>query len=199
MIGAVVFDIGKVLYEWDLRLLLSQFYGGEELDFVHRNVVSEAWHFQVDQGRDLADMVAERTAEFPQYADAINAYMHRFNETIPGPVAGSHKIVRALFARGIPLFAITNFGHEFWQGFRSNQPIFDLFTDIVVSGTEKMFKPNPDIFALAAQRFGHPSANMLFIDDNAGNIAAARALGWQVHHFTDAAGLETDMQTRGLI
>ena len=40
---------------------------------------------------------------------------------------------------------------------------------------------------------------MLFIDDNAANIAAARALGWQVHHFLDASRLRNDLEARGLL
>ena len=62
-----------------------------------------------------------------------------------------------------------------------------------------MMKPHPPIFALAAERFGHEPGAMLFIDDNRANIDAAAALGWQVHHFRDATGLERDLQERGLI
>ena len=134
-------------------------------------------------------MVAERSAMFPDHAHLIRAYASRFNETIPGPVPGTHAIVRALADRGIPLFAITNFGGEFWAQFRPTAPIFDLFSDIVVSGVEKIAKPDPRLFALAADRFGHAPADMLFIDDNAANVAATAELGWQVHRFHDADGL----------
>ena len=72
-------------------------------------------------------------------------------------------------------------------------------TDIVVSGIEKVAKPDPAIFNLAATRFGHLPADMLFIDDNRANIAAARALGWQVHHFAEAGALAADLRARGLL
>ena len=62
----------------------------------------------------------------------------RFNETIPGPVPGTHALVERLAARGVPLFCLTNFGDEFWQAFRPTQPIFDHFADIIVSGVEKV-------------------------------------------------------------
>lgn len=199
-IEAVVFDVGKVLYRWDLRLLFEKLFDDpDQLDFVLSHVITEEWHFQHDEGRPLAEMMAERIAEFPEYADAIRAYTTRFNETIPGPVPGTHALVARLLARGMPIFAITNFGDEFWAQFRPTAPIFDDFRDIVVSGTEKLAKPDPAIFALAARRFGHAPGAMLFIDDNAANIAAAQAEGWQVHHFTDAAPLERDLTARGLI
>ena len=199
-IEAVVFDVGRVLYRWDLRLLFEKLIDDPvRLDFLLNNVITEEWHFQHDAGRPLAAMMAERIAEFPEYADAIRAYTTRFNETIPGPVPGSHALVARLMERGMPIFAITNFGDEFWAQFRPTAPIFDDFRDIVVSGVEKLAKPDPAIFALAARRFGYVPGAMLFIDDNAENIASARAEGWQVHHFTDAATLERDLTACGLI
>lgn len=199
-VEAIVFDVGRVLYRWNLRNLFEKMIDDEErLEFLLSEVVTEQWHFQHDAGRPLSEMVPERQAEYPDYADAIEAYATRFNETIPGPVPGSLEIVRDLDAAGLPLFAITNFGAEFWGGFRPTAPIFDLFRVIVVSGKEKIAKPDAAIFALAAERFGHDPEAMLFIDDNADNIAAARALGWQVHHFRDAPTLRADLEARGLL
>lgn len=199
-VEAIVFDVGRVLYRWNLRNLFEKMIVDEKrLDFLLSEIVTEQWHFQHDAGRPLGEMVPERQAVYPDYADAIEAYATRFNETIPGPVPGSLEIVRDLDAAGLPLFAITNFGAEFWDGFRPTAPIFDLFRVIVVSGKEKIAKPDAAIFALAAERFGHDPEAMLFIDDNADNIAAARVLGWQVHHFRDAPTLRADLESRGLL
>ena len=151
------------------------------------------WHFQHDAGRALDDMVAERIAEFPEYAPWIAAYATRFNETIPGPVTGSLEIVQELAERGVPLFAITNFGAEFWDMFRPTQPIFDRFQDIIVSGVEKLVKPDPAIYALALQRFGLKSGEAIFIDDNHDNVISARENGFAAHHFTDAESLRREL------
>lgn len=199
-IQAVVFDVGRVLYQWRLGALFEKIVSDPaRLEKLLGEVVTEEWHFDHDRGRALAEMVPERIALYPEFEPEIRAYATRFNETIPGPVPGSHALVERLDARGVPLFAITNFGAEFWAGFRPQERIFDIFGDIVVSGEEKLAKPDPAIFALAERRFGHPGRAMLFIDDNARNIAAADSCGWQVHHFTDAAALEADLARRGLI
>ena len=199
-IAAVVFDVGKVLFEWDLRCLFGKLIDdADELEWFVANVVTPEWHYDHDKGRMLADTIPERIALFPKHESLIRAFAARFDETIPGPVPGSHELVEALHARGVPLYAITNFSADFWPPFRAGQPVFDRFRDIVVSGVEKLHKPDPAIFALAAQRFGHAPQSMLFIDDNAANVAAARACGWQAHHFVDAAGLAADLRARGLI
>ncbi|MCP2018577.1 MAG: HAD-IA family hydrolase [Erythrobacter sp.] len=199
-VEAVVFDVGRVLYQWQLAHLFEKIVSDpDRLAKLLDEVVTEEWHFEADAGRSLADMVPERIALYPDFEAEIRAYAARFNETIPGPVPGSHALVERLDARGIPLFAITNFGAEFWAGFRPTAPIFDRFGQIVVSGEEKLAKPDPAIFALAQDRFGKPAEAMLFIDDNPANVEAAAACGWQVHHFTQASALEGDLASRGLI
>lgn len=199
-IEAVVFDVGRVLYRWHLRNLFEKMVDDEaRLEKLLREVVTEEWHFLHDAGRPLSQMVPERIALFPDYADEIRAYATRFNETIPGPVEGTHELVERLDERGMPLYALTNFGSEFWGGFRPTAPIFDRFRDIVVSGDERVAKPDPAIFAIAERRFGHAPEAMLFIDDNPDNVAAARGCGWHVHHFTQADALEADLKSRSLI
>ena len=199
-VEAVVFDVGRVLYQWHLRHLFEKIVDDRaRLETLLGEVVTEEWHFEHDRGRTLGEMVPERIALYPDFEPEIRAYATRFNETIPGPVPGSHALVERLDARDVPLYAITNFGAEFWAGFRPSEPIFDRFRDIVVSGEEKLAKPDPAIFALAEARFARSASTMLFIDDNRANVDAAAACGWHVHHFTDAAALESDLADRKLI
>jgi 2-haloacid dehalogenase len=189
-IDAVVFDVGKVLFDWDLRYLFRKLIpDADECEYFVTNVVTPEWHFQHDEGRPLADMVAERSVEFPQYSALIAVYADRFNETIPGMMPGMAAVLEALNARDIPLYAITNFGDEFWGKFRPTQPIFDNFIDIIVSGTEKLAKPDPAIFELAIKRFNRPAQSMLFIDDRIDNFVAAQECGYISHHFTDYESL----------
>lgn len=199
-VEAVVFDIGRVLVHWDMRALFRKLIADPaELDWFCTTVVTEQWHYQHDAGRPLAEMVAERSAEFPGHAHLIEAYAARFNETVPGPIDGTIALVEALHARGVPLYAITNFGADLWPRFRPTLPVLGRFRDIVVSGVEKVAKPDPAIYALAERRFGRPGRTMLFIDDNAANIAAVRAAGWHGHLFTEPAALERDLMSRGLL
>ncbi|WP_447758060.1 HAD family hydrolase [Sphingopyxis fribergensis] len=197
---SVIFDVGRVLFDWDLRHLFAKLIAEkDELEWFVTNVVTPQWHFQHDAGRSLAEMVPELKAEFPGHAPLIDAYASRFNETIPGPMPGSLELVERLDAAGVPLFAITNFGHEFWEGFRPTQPVFDRFRDIVVSGTEKLMKPDPAIYRLAIERFGIDPEGALFIDDVAANIAGAESVGIAGHLFVGAATLEAELLARGYL
>jgi len=197
---AVVFDVGRVLFGWQLSALFEKIIEDQdELDWFLSTVITEEWHFQHDRGRALSDMVPERIAEFPAYERHLNAYVERFNETITGPVAGVHELVRSLHSQGVPLYCLTNFGHEFWAGFRPTQPIFDVFEDIIVSGTEKIAKPCPGIYEIVEERSGRKGHDLFFTDDNPANIEAAQERGWDAHLFTDAASLESQLKASGFL
>lgn len=197
---AVVFDVGNVLVEWDVRAFYARLIpDAARLDWFCREVVSPAWHFQHDQGRAFAETSAELIARFPAEADLIRLYGPRFNETVPGPVPGMVELVEQLAARGVPLFAITNFSHEFWPPFRAQWPLFDHFTDIVVSGEERLTKPDPSIYNLALRRFGLAPGEAIFIDDRAENVAAAEANGFVGHHFANSGRLRDELVRLGLL
>ena len=198
--SVVVWDVGRVLYQWELRHLFARLIDDPaELDWFLDHVVTEEWHFQHDAGRPLAEMVPERQAQFPRHAPLIAAYAERFIESIPGPVAGTHKLVEALAARGVQQYGLTNFGAEFWDMFRPTAPIFDLMEDVVVSGRECCVKPDPAIYALLERRSGHAPHDLFFIDDRADNVAAARMRGWHAHQFGNAAALEAELAAHGLL
>ena len=201
MVRAVVFDVGNVLYGWEPRRLYERLISDDQaLDAFMADVVTVEWHLQHDAGRDFADTSAELIAQFPHHRALIEAWGPCFEETVTGPVSGSLEIVRELDAAGAPLFGITNFSHEFWPPFRASRAeIFDRFADIVVSGDEKLIKPDPAIYALALKRFGLAAGEGLFVDDRLENIEAARANGFAGHHFSGAEALCGELERLGLL
>ncbi|MEO0589056.1 MAG: HAD family phosphatase [Pseudomonadota bacterium] len=197
---AVVFDVGRVLYQWQLRALFEKLIDDPaELDWFLTHVVSEEWHFRHDRGETLGQMLPERIAQFPEHALLIAAYAARFNETVPGPVEGTHELVRRLHAKGVPLFCLTNFGDELFRAFRREHSLFDLFEDIIVSGKEGIAKPDPRIYEIVEERSGQPGSALFFADDNPANVAAAVERGWDAHLFTDAGALERQLTKSGLL
>lgn len=197
---AVVFDVGNVLYGWDIRALYAPLItDADRLDWFCREVVTAQWHFQHDAGRSFADTSAELIARFPAESELIRLFGPRFNETITGPIPGMLPLVEQLAARGVPLFGITNFSHEFWPDFRSTAPVFDHFTDIIVSGAERLTKPDPAIYALALRRFGLAPGEAIFVDDRAENIEAGTANGLVGHLFTGSAPLAAELARLGLL
>lgn len=197
---AVVFDVGNVLYGWDIGLLYRKLIADPaRLDWFLARVVTPEWHFQHDAGRPFVETCAELCAQYPDVADLIALYGPRWLETISGPLPGMLEIVRDLAARGVPLFGITNFSAEFWPRFKATAPIFDVFADVVVSGAEKLVKPDAAIYRLALTRFGLTPGEGLFVDDRAENVRAGVANGFTGHLFSGAARLRARLEADGLL
>lgn len=196
---AVIFDVGRVLVDWQIRFLYERLIPeGEALDAFLRDVVTEQWHFQHDEGRPFAETSAELIALHPQHADLIELFGPRFNDTNSSAIQGMPELLADLDSAGVPLFAITNFSGEFFPPFRLKYPdMFDRFRDIVVSGDEKMMKPDPAIYRLALDRFGLKAEEAVFVDDNPDNVAAAAALGIHAIRFTDEPALRAALRDLG--
>ena len=198
---AVIFDVGNVLYGWDPDSFLVRQIADDEarMRFID-DIGLWDWHESLDGGRPFAEASAELSEKFPEYAHLIAAWGERFGETITDPVPGVHAIVDALDARGVPLFAITNFSADFWPPFRRQEAaFFDRFRDIVVSGEVGLLKPDPAVYYLALDRFGLRPGESLFVDDRAINVDAAEAVGIRAYLFTDAEGLRERLKAEGLL
>ena len=199
-VRGVVFDVGNVLFSWDPRFLYERLIDDDRaLDVFLREVVTQDWHFQHDAGRPFAETSAELIAEHPSHRALIEAWGPRFNESLGPPIAGMIELVEDLDARGVPLFAITNFSDEFWSRFRDGQPVFERFRDVVVSGTERMVKPGRAIYELALRRFGMPAHALMFVDDRLENVTGAQAVGMHGHVFRDAVSLRRELAALGML
>ena len=198
---AVVFDVGNVLYGWDPEAFLARQIPDDErrLAFIAETGLWD-WHDSLDGGRPFDEAAAELSGKFPDYAAHIAAWGARFGETITDPVPGVHAIVAELDSRGVPLFAITNFSADFWKPFRAREDaFFRRFRDIVVSGEEKLLKPDPALYVRALDRFGLQPHEAVFVDDRLINVQGAEAVGMPAHLFTGAEDLRARLEDEGLL
>lgn len=196
----VVFDIGNVLVHWDPRALYRKIFATEdEVEWFITHVCNSDWNLEQDRGRSFAEGVAELTARFPEHAEAIAAYDTRWHETVLGPIDGSVAILEELEARGTPLYAITNFNQHKFKEALQRFPFLGVFRDTVVSGDERLLKPDPAIYCLLLARNGLSAADCVFIDDSDKNVAGAEAVGMKAIHFTTPGALRSALDGMGLL
>ncbi|MBG1233339.1 HAD family hydrolase [Aestuariivirga litoralis] len=196
----VVFDLGMVLIEWDPRHVYRQVFNDDaKMEWFLAEVCHGDWNLEQDRGRSFDDGVKEATARHPELAKEIALYRDRWMDMVPGDIPGSVAILKELHAKGTPLYAITNWNSDTYRATEKRFDFLKLFRDIVVSGDEKLIKPQPEIFQLLAARNGLNLADSLFIDDNLKNVHGAEAVGMRAHHFTGPESLRTDLQKRGIL
>ena len=197
---AVVFDLGGVLLDWNPRHLYRTLFADTaameaflaEIDFY-------GWNRHQDWGRPFAEAVEALCADFPQHCDLIRIYPVRYQDSIAGAMMPTVALLARLRKAKIPLFALTNFPAGKFAETRERFPFLGWFRDVVVSGEERLAKPDPRVYHLLLDRIARPAQESLFIDDSIANVEAAAAVGFDAINFTGADRLEHELRSRGLL
>lgn len=194
----VVFDLGGVLIDWNPRYLYRRLFDDEAaMERFLADVCNDAWNVQQDAGRSFEQAVEEAAGRHPEARPLIEAYWRRWDEMLAGPIVASVAILEELAADGVELHALTNWSAETFPIARERYRFLDLFRTIVVSGEERVAKPDPKIFEILLARIDRPASACLFIDDSAKNVDAASALGFDAIRFERDEGLRDALINRG--
>ena len=197
---AVVFDLGGVLIDWDPRYLYRKLLPDEAaVEEFLATVCTPEWNDEQDRGRPFAEGVAELVERHPVHAAAITAYHERWTEMLGGGIAGSVELLAELRKAGVPLYALTNWSAETFGIARERYQFLEWFDGVLVSGEERMSKPDPAIFRLLLDRFGLDPRTAFYVDDSPANVAAAGELGFDAVRFTGPAQLRRNLEVRGLL
>lgn len=200
MLRHVVFDIGGVLLDWNPRHLYRRIFSNSgEMEAFLAKLEKLEWNLAQDGGRTWGEGVAAFAALYPDERHLIEPFHHRWLETVKAPLWDTVALQRRLKAKGVRLFAITNYSAEKYDLSLGHFPFLNEFEDTVVSGKERLLKPDPAIYRLLLDRNGLEARHCLFIDDAEKNVTGARAVGLAAHHFQGAAGLEDELQRLGLL
>jgi 2-haloacid dehalogenase len=199
-VSGIIWDLGNVLIQWDPRPAIvagvgeveaDRFLAAEDFDFM-------AWNHLRDAGATWDDGVAELRRTHPHWAEHAAAYLANFEHSMTGPVPGTAELITELHAAGVPQLGLTNWSHELYPAAPRLYPVLDLLDDVVVSGTEKVAKPDPEIYEITVARAGLPATDLVLVDDNEDNVAAAIEFGLDGIVFTGATGLRDALRGRGL-
>lgn len=190
----IVFDLGGVLVDWNPRYVYRQLFDDEtEMEAFLSQVCSPEWNVAQDAGRTVTEAVAEATSRHPEKAALIEAYYERFDEMMAGPIDGTVEILARLHQLQTPCYALTNWSAETFPLARNRFEFMGWFKDIVVSGEEKLIKPDPAIYRLLLERFALEPQDTVFIDDSPRNVQAAAELGLHAVHFTSPSALNDEL------
>ncbi|WP_453985200.1 HAD family hydrolase [Brevibacterium casei] len=195
----VVFDLGQVLVGWDQTGPLSDRMSREEWEEFAQASDFASLNVSADNGSTIAEVVARAAATDPAYGEIVAAYYENFPRSLTGPIPGMAEIVAELKGAGVRLLGLSNWSAETIHHAPVAAPAIGELEDIVVSGREKLIKPDPAIFALLLDRFDLDPGRTVFVDDLPVNVEAARELGLIGIVFTGAADLRTELDRLGVL
>lgn len=200
----VVFDFGGVLFGWNPARLLQREVPELATDTASAQALAGRF-FQgyggdwgeFDRGTvdvpDLVQRIARRTG-LPASA------VRRVVDGVPrelSPVPETVALLQRLRSGGRRLYYLSNMPAPFATHLETTHDFLGWFDGGVFSARVGLIKPEPAIFTLAAQRFGHAPGELMFLDDHLPNVAAARAAGWSALHFSTAARADAELRAAG--
>jgi 2-haloacid dehalogenase len=200
-IEAVVFDLGGVLIDWNPRYLYRQLFGADvaAMERFLSEVCTPEWNERQDAGRSWEEAIAEASARHPHHAPFIRAYRERWEEMLGGAIQESVRVLEEVRGAGKRLYALTNWSHATFPYALARYDFLGWFEDIVVSGREKLIKPDPAIFQLLLARAGVAAGRTVFIDDAQRNVQGAARLGFHTIHFRDPHQLRRELIEMGVL
>lgn len=178
MFKNIIFDYGGVLLDWNPHYLYDPYFGDvEKAEWFLTNICTYEWNAQHDNGKPIAEGTAELVAEHPDWEKEIRMYYDEFMKMMGGQIPGMMEFVKDLKANGYHVFGLSNWSAETFALVRHVYPVLDLMEDMVISGIERVMKPDHRIFELALNRFGIKASETVFLDDNTANVQASCEVG----------------------
>jgi 2-haloacid dehalogenase len=200
-VRAAVFDLGGVLIDWSPRYLYRSLFHGDEaaMERFLATVCTPDWNRQQDAGRPWAEAIATLVAAHPERRELIEAFWKRWPETLGDAIEPTVEVLADLRATGLPVYAVSNWSAETFPLARPRYPFLEWFDGIVISGEVRAVKPEPQIYEALLERHELDPATVVFIDDVAENVEAAKGFGMHGIQFADAAALRGELARLGLL
>ena len=193
VIRNIIFDFGGVLVDWNPEYLFKDVFSDRsELDHFLENICTPDWNEKQDAGRSLSEAIRTLQESYPEYHDEIRLYYDEWTTMLGGPIEQNVALLKPLKAH-YRLFGLTNWSAETFPIAYDLYPLFQEFEGIVISGVERLAKPDERIYLLLLQRYSLAAAERLFIDDSLRNVMAADRLGFNTVHLEDGMCLKDEL------
>lgn len=181
----VVFDMGNVLMLFDGPYFSAQFTDNEADAVALQRALfgSPAWNL-LDSGTISYDtMLRVARAHLDERLwpnlDACFAGWAAYST----PIEETNALAAELKREGYGIYLLSNAGTRIHDQL-NHMPAWDLMDGAVVSGEERLMKPDPAIYQLLCERYGLLAEECLFVDDNADNCEGARVAGMRAVRYT---------------
>ncbi|MFT7059145.1 MAG: 2-haloacid dehalogenase [Pseudorhodobacter sp.] len=196
---AVIFDIGNVLIHWQPERYYDARIGRARREALFAAVDLHAMNERVDAGGLFRETIYETADQHPEWTVEIRWWYDRWIDLAAPRIEHSIALLRQLRAKGIPVFALTNFGDDAFAYAQTQYDFLNEFDRLYVSGRMGVTKPSPAIYTAVEADWGHAPSRLLFADDRAENIEVATVRGWQTHLFTTPQGWADTLVRVGLL
>ena len=190
-----LFDLGGIFFDWDPNHFYKKiFKNNDEREYFLKNICNDEWNIKQDAGRLIKDAEIELVVKFPDYKNQIKLYYKNHRKMFRGIFNNSIDALKLLKEKKYECYVLSNWSWETFLNMENDYPFLKLFDGLIISGKEKIIKPNKEIYLLAIKRFNLKAKETVFIDDRIENIIAAKKLGFKTIHLINPELIENEIK-----
>lgn len=180
----IIFDIGKVLIDFDFEKFVKRYVDADKADRVTKAMWGNPDWIELDRGvLSVEEVLQKFIAQAPDCEWEIRRVFSQLGN-IPQLKSTTIPMIEELKKRGHRVFYLSNF-FEFLLHAAPEALRFTRYTDGgIFSCHEKLVKPDPAIYELLCERYGISKENAVFIDDSPKNVKGAENVGIRAILFT---------------
>jgi len=178
MIKNIIFDLGNVLLKFKPEEFLLQFTSDKEYikQFVTKITRSKLW-LDLDRGYEsLENAEVIFISKYPEEEELITLFFNHWMEMLT-PIEENISILLDLSESGYKTYILSNYIKEAFKFVKEKFDFFTLFDGQIISGEEKVIKPEKAIYESLLRRYQLIPEESLFIDDILFFLKPAKKLG----------------------
>ena len=189
-----LFDLGGVFFDWDPNHFFKDIFDTvDETKYFLNEVCSDEWNIKQDAGRTIEEAESELIPKFPHYKREIKMYYKNHRNMIRGTFDLSIIVLKKLKKLNYECYVLSNWSAETFLGMTDDYPFLKLFDGLLISGEDKLMKPDSAIYELAINRFNLIPQETVFIDDKLENIQVAKILQLNTIHLVNPEKIEIEI------
>jgi len=180
MKSAIVFDLGKVLVDFDYAIAARKISArcSKPSENLHAFLGSSPWLVEYESGRLTREQFFSVVRDAVGFLGGLEEFGHFFAE-IFSPIAPMIELHTELRQRGFPTFIFSNTNDLAIEHIRRDFPFFKNFDGYILSYEISAMKPETKIYEAMERLCGRRSVELIYIDDRQENIVAGAARGWR--------------------
>ena len=177
--SVVVFDLGKVLLDFDYSLAakgmaaLSRVSAREIQEFIDHSPLLVRY----EKGRITRKEFFEEVRAMAGYRGTLDDFCRLFSDVFT-PIPPMIALKERLTAAGIPTYIFSNTNDLAITHIRATYPFYVGFDGYVLSYEHGFMKPESELYQLVERMTGRTNDAICYLDDRRENIDAGTARGW---------------------
>ena len=178
---AVVFDLGKVLVDFDYSIAGRRIaaHGKMSAAEVQKFIDHSPLLVRFETGQMSQEQFFAEVQSVTGFDGTLDEFAEFFAD-IFSPIEPMLKLHAALRQRGVPTYVFSNTNELAVGHIRKSFPFFSQFNGYVCSYEHGAMKPDAKLYEIVERQSGRRQAEILYLDDRPENVAAGAARGWQI-------------------